>query len=282
MNNIHLKMYETGYCYNLEKIAYQKGKWKKVKFPAIVGLIKHPTAGYILFDTGYGDHFFTASKKFPYILYRFATPVVYQKEKSISYQLQQNNISPESIQYIFLSHFHGDHVGGLKDFPNATIICSKVGFHNVKNKKGFSAVKKGFLPDTLPIDFEMRSIFLEDKEKTILPKELFPFEEGYDVLGDGSLYAVNVEGHAKGQYGLFIKRKEDTWTFLCADSVWSSDAYKNNVRPHFFARFIMDSYTDYISSFQRVSSLYDCNKNIEILPTHCSDVWEKINKGDFV
>ncbi|MGQ0421948.1 MBL fold metallo-hydrolase, partial [Bacillus sp. HC-Mk] len=61
-----LKLYDTGYCTHPEKIAYSKGSWKQICFPATVGLLQHPSLGYILFDTGYAGPFKEATKKFPY------------------------------------------------------------------------------------------------------------------------------------------------------------------------------------------------------------------------
>ena len=45
--------------------------------------------------------------------------------------LEKLDIAPEDIQYIYLTHFHGDHIGGLMRgdtavFPNATLYASKV------------------------------------------------------------------------------------------------------------------------------------------------------------
>ena len=60
-----LKLYECGYCTHPEKVVLPNGSLKRLKFPATVALLQHPTRGYILFDTGYAARFFQATKKFP-------------------------------------------------------------------------------------------------------------------------------------------------------------------------------------------------------------------------
>ena len=45
--------------------------------------------------------------------------------------LQEQGLSPDDIEFIYLTHFHGDHIGGmLKNdsvvFPNARVYASRV------------------------------------------------------------------------------------------------------------------------------------------------------------
>ncbi len=117
-----------------EKIAYSKGTWKQICFPATVGLLQHPELGYILFDTGYARHFKEATKKFPYSVYAKLTPVHFTEEQSIKQQLLLDGIQPEEIKYIILSHFHGDHTAGLPDFPKAKILTFAKAYEDIKEK----------------------------------------------------------------------------------------------------------------------------------------------------
>ena len=57
------------------------------EFPALVGLILHPTEGAILFDTGYDPAFFTATHAMPERLYRWVTPVKLKHGEAVSAQL---------------------------------------------------------------------------------------------------------------------------------------------------------------------------------------------------
>ncbi len=43
-------------------------------------------------------------------------------------------------------------------------------------------------------------MFVEDKKTISLPSHYAPFDTGFDLLGDGSLLAVELPGHAKGQF----------------------------------------------------------------------------------
>lgn len=266
-NNINkVTAFKTGSCSSIEVITKRGGSFKKVHFPSLVFLIEH-SSGLILFDTGYGDHFFHASQSFPYRLYRMTTPVTYSKTDSIYRKLKNKGIDPTQIKRIILSHFHGDHTGGLLDFPQAKIICSKKGWDDVKNLTGVAAVKKAYLPETIPDDFETRTSFIEQTKSVTLSEEYAPFKKGFDLFGDGSIIAVFLEGHAKGQFGVLIGQ-----TFLCADAAWSQSAIQTRTLPSKLTKLIIPSWDDYIETFDQLTDLYTNNPQIHIIPSHCTEV----------
>ena len=44
---------------------------------------------------------------------------------SLVEQLAQLNLKPEQIKYVGISHYHGDHVGQVASFPQATLLIGK-------------------------------------------------------------------------------------------------------------------------------------------------------------
>ena len=92
----------------------------------------------------------------------------------------------------------------------------------------FGALLKGCLKDTLPVDLEQRMSFIDQTPSLNLPSTYGKFEEGYDVFDDGSLFAVDLTGHATGQFGIFVHLQSNKIVFLCADAVWLS---KNVSKP---------------------------------------------------
>ncbi len=160
-----------------------------------------------------------------------------KSEDSILTQLGKENIHADDIHYIFLSHFHADHMCALNDFPKSKFICSKEAYLSVKNKKGVSAVKSAFIPNLLPTDFEQRVFFIEDsKIAQISSQSIKTIEEVfqkplYDIWGDGSCLAINLSGHAKGQLGLIFENDKSETIFLVADAVWRSVGFRENRPP---------------------------------------------------
>ncbi|WP_158582978.1 MBL fold metallo-hydrolase [Lysinibacillus yapensis] len=275
---ISYKLFQAGYCTHNAKAALKGAPSSEMKFPATAALLKHPDKGYILFDTGYTRAFYEETKKLPFSLYAKITPVYVKENESIVEQLQQENIREEEIQYIFLSHFHADHMCGLKDFPNSTFICSKEAYDSVKNKQGIRAVMAAYIPNLLPHDFEERAIFIEDMQ--IAGMEHPPFEvisevfekPLYDLWGDRSCFAINLSGHAKGQYGLIFQDEKQQTIFLVADAVWRSAAYRENRPPSKLAFLIMDDPKEYKKNFEKIVRLHSMAKEIKIIPTHCEEI----------
>ncbi len=102
----------------------------------MVALITHPTQGRLLFDVGYAKHIFQATKPFPFSLYRRITPVVTSDALSIRSQLADRAIAASDIRAVVLSHFHADHIAGLKDFPESSFIASHRAWHAIKGEEG--------------------------------------------------------------------------------------------------------------------------------------------------
>ncbi|WNS75028.1 MBL fold metallo-hydrolase [Bacillus sp. DTU_2020_1000418_1_SI_GHA_SEK_038] len=274
-----LKLYECGYCTHPEKIVNPDKGFKSIEFPAIVGLLEHSTHGYILFDTGYASHFLEATKRFPYSVYAKLTPVYFSEEKSIKNQLLKDGISPDEISIIFLSHFHGDHTAGLKDFPKAQVYTFETAYENIRHNSKFKALSKGCLLDLLPVDLDERLTFIDCLTPIDLDESFGEFEKGYAVFGDDSLVAVDLTGHAVGQFGIFIKLMSGKRVFLCADAVWVSEAFEQLIYPLKIANLLIADKKQYVSHIQKLHHLSKAQPEIDILPTHCSITWEKAKRG---
>ncbi|MDR3501002.1 MAG: MBL fold metallo-hydrolase [Legionella sp.] len=272
---IEYQLFEAGYCKHCERMTLKSGRMQQCDYPALCALIKHPQQGYILFDTGYSDRFFQLTQKFPFSLYRRLTPVILKK--SLKQQLEEQHIQASEIRTIIISHFHADHIGGLKDFPNAQFICHPEAISGIDKKKGIRALIKGFLPDLLPKDFYERLVLL--KQEIALPAELSPFTSGFDLFNDGQLIAISLPGHAKGQIGLYFKSIEGKETFLIADSCWHQETFKELIYPSNLTYLIHEDKQAYQNTILQLHQLHQQNQALDIIPAHCQHIRARIKKG---
>lgn len=267
------QLIEAGFCTHCQRMTLNKGMFQQKEYPAFCALIKHPSKGYILFDTGYSPLFYQETQSFPSSLYRYLTPVVLKK--TLREQLQAQGIQAESINYIVISHFHADHIGGLNDFPSAQFICHPQAIDEIKDKKGFKALIQGFLPGLLPQNFYERLVLLNEPQQA-LPKCLAPFTQGFDLFGDKSLYAVSLPGHAAGQIGLYFQAEKPT--FLVADSCWHQESFQELHYPSQLTYLIHHDKQAYLATIKNLHELYKHNPEIDIIPSHCQHIRHRLKE----
>jgi glyoxylase-like metal-dependent hydrolase (beta-lactamase superfamily II) len=244
-----------------EAIVIQGGSWRrKLRMYATAHLLMHPQAGPILMDTGYSNRFLMETKRFPARLYRWITPVTLSEPGGIAALLRRQGIEPEQIRHLVISHFHADHLGGLRDFPQARFYCSAAAWQHVRGLRGFAAVRQAFFPGELPDDFESRLQFIDEES---------------DFVGDGSIQVLSLPGHAVGQIGLRFHDGKSGPVLLPADACWISTAYRENRMPHPITK-ILHSWEQYRRTLQRLHDLHRAEPDLIIAPTHCPETAQRI------
>ena len=263
-----LDLFTTGYTPQPYYLA-ERGQTKTVqRFHGLVALIRHPTRGLFLFDTGYAPRFRDATKGFPYRIYGHVTPVVIAESLAMRSQLEMQGIRANDIQGIITSHFHADHVAGHRDFPKAQFIASQSAWHHVRKRKGIAAVRRGFLPLLMPDDSECRIRTIENFHDP----GFGPFSRTHDLFGDGSVRLVELPGHAHGQIGALVQVSADRRVFLVADATWTLNALRRGVLPHPITYSFIDSLADLRRTLGQLQAFQELYPDIEIIPTHCPEV----------
>ncbi|WP_109508100.1 MBL fold metallo-hydrolase [Nocardioides speluncae] len=265
-----------GRCNQLEALSRKGGPWKNIEFPSLAAAIKHPTEGWVMFDTGYSQHFFDATARMPERLYRTLLPV--HLDTSIAAELGRIGAEPEEVRRVVVSHFHGDHVAGLRDLPNARISAGRAGLEQVTSLRGISAVRHGLLPAMLPEDVKSRFDAVE--ERTAVSVDGLT---GWDLVGDRSLVAVDLPGHMPGHIGLLLTVADGPHgggqVLLAGDAAWSSRAIRDLQPP---ARPVAAMFDDPGAARSTLSSLHRLDADhadLTILPAHCVEAFREWNAG---
>jgi glyoxylase-like metal-dependent hydrolase (beta-lactamase superfamily II) len=246
-------------------------------FPSFCGLIHHPEFGWVLYDTGYAEHFFSATQTMPERLYRMALPIDLPPEQTLRAQLQQHGVTPEDIRLVVISHYHGDHVAGLKDFPNAHFIALRADTQQLLSlqKSRLLATLQGILPQLLPSHFFSQLKNADDFPVVNLPLWMAPFSQAFDLLGDGSLLGIALPGHSRGQLGLLISNADGRPVFFIGDACWSLPACREGRLPSRLTLFVTADAANYRQTFFNLQSLANREVAVSILPSHCTPSWEK-------
>lgn len=124
----------------------------------------------LLFDTGAGTNFGPQAGK-------------------LAHALAAANVDPQSVTDIFISHVHGDHVGGLVNaegaliFPNATIHISEPEWQFLTTMSADAAKSMG--------------LATRDALVAAMKPKVQAFNPGADLV-PGTVTAVEVKGHTPG------------------------------------------------------------------------------------
>jgi glyoxylase-like metal-dependent hydrolase (beta-lactamase superfamily II) len=149
---------------------------------SIQPLLVHAGALVLLFDTGAGKAFGDIAGKLPE-------------------SMAKAGEKPANVTDIFISHAHGDHIGGLLTatgalaFPNATIHMSAPEWKWLMDLSEDQAKNFGIQHVSILVS-------------TIKPK-VVPFEPGADLL-PGIVKAVDLKGHTPGHSGYLIGSGPDS------------------------------------------------------------------------
>ena len=253
-----VKLYQCGSCKNNLGIIYGGRAWEWRNFPARVALIQHRELGNILYDAGYSEEIFGDDIWLK--LYRLLNPVLLDREDVISEKLKKDGIPLESVKTIILSHAHPDHVGGLSQFSNYELIASGEVLAALKKPSIRNLMfpnmipPKGCIQKERPTGNQLHSHFLCKY-----------FENVYDLLGDESVIGVLLDGHCKGQLGLWIP---DFELFLAADACWGGDLIRDSLHMRLIPRWIQNDYAAYKDSLRRICLMKREHPQIQVVFTH--------------
>ena len=271
---VKFDLLKVGHCQHLECIALRGGGLGPIDFPALVGLIEHPKRGLMLYDTGYSRHFHAATRGFPECLYSMITPVVLPPEEELLVQLESRGIRASDIETIFISHFHADHIAGLRDFPRASFIATSAERSQCEMKNRIGRLRRAYLRELMPHDIEQRLSYAEKMPHVSLPAIWRPFEAAYDLLGDGSVLGVDLPGHAASQLGVAFHANVPV--FLVGDACWKIEGLMHNTRPSRLAYGLFDDGAAYDTTFGMLCSLNVSADAPRIIPSHCITTWREL------
>lgn len=257
INVLYVKEYICGYCVNNEKIMYQKTASKKVQFPARVLLIKHRNYGYILIDTGYSEKIYEngmISK-----LYNHVNLTFFKPKDCIATQLKQDNIQPQEISHIIITHLHPDHIGGLYAFPNAKLHASILAKKTFFSSNPFKVMFKNMIT-------KEQIIKISPIEKCVVKNNHIiskVFDKMYDLFGDESIYIIPLSGHTEEQIGVLIDEHN---LFFIADATWTTQCMQKDLK--FMPRRIQNNYEKYQITQKKLATIKHKMPEINLIASH--------------
>ena len=175
------------------------------RFTVSCYLIQHG-ASYMLWDTGLSQDDLNRPLQGP-------TATGETLAKLLPEQLARIKVDPKQIDVIGISHYHYDHMGQAKLFPQARLLLGK-GDAEVLRKPGNPRAKP--LAHWIDGDGKIEEIGGDT-----------------DVFGDGSVIMLDLPGHTPGHHGLLVKLPRTGCVLLSGDAAHFRENYATNGVPTF-------------------------------------------------
>ena len=260
--NLKLHVFNTGMNKVSSILVGEINPWR----PAPAFVIEHPKFGLIVFDTGLSTEIAKKGEAHLHLITSWLFKTRSLVGKDLPSQMKAVNLNPKEVTNVIFSHLHFDHIGNSKAFKNATFrIGKETSTDKLSRLDGLEPTIINSIKETHTfntINFSSGVHFAT-------------FEKTVDLLGDGSLIAVQGNGHLSGSIGLFVNLPEGL-VFLSGDEVvhfdwlYSDDVQRISKNPERAANIR-----------NRVRMLLQLAPNTVVIPGHDLSRIPK-NRGDIV
>jgi glyoxylase-like metal-dependent hydrolase (beta-lactamase superfamily II) len=185
---------------------------RSIEFSSTCWLIKHGNE-WLLWDAGVPE----SAHNDPRGWSTLPKLIVYHLDKTLTDQLAEIGLEPRDITRVAISHTHGDHIGNVSLFPDATIMMQRAEYSWINSPNG-------------PSD-NVNQLMALARELLGTPKNLQLIDGDTDVYGDGSVTLVSTPGHTPGHQSLLVHLKNSGFIILSGDVVHSEENFEKNIVP---------------------------------------------------
>jgi glyoxylase-like metal-dependent hydrolase (beta-lactamase superfamily II) len=219
---LEVHAFRTGSLKSIEGAVFAGGSWTTtVEMGAWAFVIKHPTSGLVVFDTGVSERGRTEPEHYVGWLGARLDMLDIPEGSGLAVQMRASGLDPADVTRVVVSHVHFDHTGGIPDFPNATVVVGKA-----EKDWVVAGVRKTDFVDLEPLRGMERWQAIDYSTE----KPMGTLLAAHDLLGDGSLFAVDLSGHTPGSTGLLVRTSEAP-ILLTGDAAWTKKSWLWPARP---------------------------------------------------
>jgi N-acyl homoserine lactone hydrolase len=167
--------------------------------PVPTFLIRHPSAGAILVDTGLHPSIATDGRENLGALGNRISRPQLQAGEDVPAQLRERGLDPSEIPVVVMTHLHSDHSSAISEFPNSTFVVSETEWRAAAG--GPRPTLNGYRRQHLDYAFDYRTV---DFDRAGIDSYA-SFGRTFDLFGDGSVRLAFTPGHTAGHMSVVCR-----------------------------------------------------------------------------
>jgi N-acyl homoserine lactone hydrolase len=170
--------------------------------PCPAFLIRHPSAGAVLVDTGLHPSVATDGREnFGGLGTRIGKPKL-ESGADVPAQLRKRGLEPGEVPVVVMTHFHLDHTSAISEFPQATFVVSETEWRAAAH--GRRPLLNGYRRSHFDYAFDYRTV---DFDRGGI-SSYATFGRTFDLFGDGSIRLAYTPGHSAGHMSVIAHLRE--------------------------------------------------------------------------
>jgi len=185
---------------------------RRVNFSSTCWLVKHDSQ-WLLWDTGVPE----SALNDPHGWSTLPSLIVYHLDKSLIDQLTAIGLKRSDIDRVAISHTHGDHIGNVALFPDATVMMQRAEYSWIHSADG--------------PNINVNALMALARTLMGAPTRLQLLDGDTDVFGDGSVVLLSTPGHTPGHQSLLVHLRHSGFIILSGDVAHSKRNFEKNIVP---------------------------------------------------
>ena len=170
--------------------------------PCPAFLLRHPSAGAILVDTGLHPSITADPREnFGNLATRVARPELGAGE-DVPAQLRARGLEPSQVAVVVMTHLHFDHASAISEFPQSTFVLSEDEWVAASTDR--RPALRGYHPPHYDHAFDYRTV---DFHRGGI-SSYATFGQTFDLFGDGSIRLAYTPGHSAGHQCVIARLRQ--------------------------------------------------------------------------
>ena len=238
---------------------------KVVRSPCLAYVVRHPSAGTILIDTGmHPDARRNLRRDFggPMSLVFRGLRVA---DAPFDQQLRALGIEPTGVERVIMTHLHVDHTSGMRLLPRAEFTCSRDEWAAAHQR---FALRSGYVAHHLPPGSRMDLVDFDDDGQPY-----GSFASTIDLIGDGSIRLVSTPGHTVGHLSVLLRLGQGRQALVVGDGAYTLRSIDEEILP----LLTVDDEAS-LRSLREIKAFGQGDPEAIVVPTHDPTAWHALRR----